>query len=141
MLRIVNANLISQMFFKIANHNLTVVALDAGYTHHYPTDVVAIAPGQTVDVLFSADQPVGSYYMAASPYITTQNIAVDNTTTRGIVVYEGSSNTTTPLMPLMPAFNDTPTANRFYTNITGLSGMDFLYLKVKPFKKKTLVAA
>ncbi|KAI4354613.1 hypothetical protein L6164_003462 [Bauhinia variegata] len=58
--------------------------------------------------------------MAASPYITTQFIAIDDTT-RGLVVYEGSPISAAPLMPSMPAFNDTPTAHKFYTNITGLS--------------------
>ncbi|KAF7845427.1 laccase-7-like [Senna tora] len=134
MLRIINTNLITQMFFKIANHNFTVVAVDAEYTTPYATDVVVVAPGQTTDVLLKADQPVGSYYMAASGYITTVFIGFDNTTTRGILVYDGASNTTTPLMPngssntntplmpVMPALNDTPTAHKFYTNITGLKG-------------------
>ncbi|XP_028783558.1 laccase-7-like [Neltuma alba] len=122
LLRIVNANLISQMFFKVANHKFTVVAVDAGYTTPYVTDVVVIAPGQTTDVLLKADQPVGSYYMAASAYVTTQNIGFDNTTTRGIVVYKGASKATPPSMPTLPAFNDTRTAHKFYTNLTGLVG-------------------
>ncbi|KAI4354609.1 hypothetical protein L6164_003458 [Bauhinia variegata] len=104
----------------IANHKFTVVAIDAGYINPYVTDVIVVAPGQTTDALFAADQPVGSYHMAASPYKTTQFIAIDDTTTRGLVVYEGS-NSTAPLMTSMPAFNDTPTAHKFYTNITGLS--------------------
>ncbi|KAI4354605.1 hypothetical protein L6164_003454 [Bauhinia variegata] len=58
--------------------------------------------------------------MAASPCITTQFIAIDDTTRRGLVVYEGS-NCKSPLMPSMPAFSDTPTDHKFYTNITGLS--------------------
>ncbi|KAI4354612.1 hypothetical protein L6164_003461 [Bauhinia variegata] len=121
LLRIINTALNNQLFFKIANHKFTVVAIDAGYTNPYVTDVIVVAPGQTTDALFTADQPVGSYYMAASPYITTQFIAIDDTTTRGLVVYEGTSNSTAPLMPSMPAFNDTTTAHKFYTNITGLS--------------------
>ncbi|KAI4354603.1 hypothetical protein L6164_003452 [Bauhinia variegata] len=103
------------------NCSPNVVAIDAGYTNPYVTDVVVVAPGQTTDALFTADQPVGSYYVAASPYISTQFIAFDNTTTRGLVIYEGLSNSTAPLMPSMPAFNDTPTAHKFYTNITGLA--------------------
>ncbi|XP_054781636.1 laccase-7-like [Prosopis cineraria] len=122
LLRIVNTNIISQMFFKVANHKFTVVAVDAGYTTPYVTDVVVIAPGQTTDVLLKADQPVGSYYMAASAYVTTQVIGFDNTTTRGIVVYEGASKAILPSMPVLPAYNDTPTAHKFYTNITGLAG-------------------
>ena len=37
LLRIVNANLISQIFIKVAKHMFTVVAVDAGYTNPYIT--------------------------------------------------------------------------------------------------------
>ncbi|GKV10097.1 hypothetical protein SLEP1_g21508 [Rubroshorea leprosula] len=122
LLRIINAALNNQHFFKIANHNMTVVAVDASYTNPYVTDVVVIAPGQTVDVLLWADQPVGSYYMAATPYASAAGVQIDNTTTRGIIVYDGAASTATPQMPALPASNDTPTAHKFYTNITGLVG-------------------
>ncbi|KDO58020.1 hypothetical protein CISIN_1g008422mg [Citrus sinensis] len=121
LLRIINAALNNQLFFKIANHNFTVVAIDACYTEPYVTDVVVIAPGQTTDVLLKADQPVGSYYMAARAYASAPQIPFDNTTTRGIVVYDGAT-TANPLMPVLPAFNDNPTAHRFYSNLTGLKG-------------------
>ena len=120
MLRIVNTNLISQMFFKVASHKFTVVAVDASYTTPYITDVVAIAPGQTTDVLMKADQPLGSYYMAASMYVPIQAIVQENMTTRGIILYEGAPKATTPLTPIMPAFNDTTTAHKFFSNLTGL---------------------
>lgn len=74
LLRIINAALNEQHFFKIANHTFTVVAIDALYTQHYKTDVVVLAPGQTVDVLFSINQPVGSYYMAFTPYHSAPRI-------------------------------------------------------------------
>ncbi|KAJ9180632.1 hypothetical protein P3X46_008848 [Hevea brasiliensis] len=121
MLRIINAALNNQLFFKIANHKMTVVAVDAAYTKPYVTDVVVTGPGMTTDVLLTADQPVGSYYMAASPYASAPGVQFDNTTTRGILFYEGST-AATPIMPLMPATNDTPTAHKFYSNLTGLAG-------------------
>ena len=121
MLRIINAALNNQLFFKIANHKLTVVAIDASFTEQYVTDVVVIAPGQTTDVLVTADQPVGSYYMAATPYASAAGVSFDNTTTRGIIVYEGSTSAN-PLMPVLPASNDTLTAHKFYSNLTGLAG-------------------
>ncbi|KAM3690186.1 hypothetical protein ACJW31_09G103600 [Castanea mollissima] len=121
MLRIINAALNNQLFFKIANHKLTVVAIDASYTEQYVTDVVVVAPGQTTDVLVTADQPVGSYYMAATPYASAANVSFDNTTTRGIIVYEGSTSEN-PLMPVLPASDDTLTAHKFYSNLTGLAG-------------------
>jgi laccase len=76
-----------------------------------------------VDVLLAADQEVGSYFMAANSYVSARPAApFDNTTTRGIVVYEGAPTSATPIMPRMPAFNDTPTAHKFFTSITGLAG-------------------
>ncbi|KAJ6425365.1 hypothetical protein OIU84_026018 [Salix udensis] len=129
LLRIINAALNNQLFFRIANHNMTVVAVDAGYTVPYVTDVVVTGPGQTVDVLLVADKEVGSYFMAANPYASAAPAApgapvppFDNTTTRGIVVYEGAPSSTIPKMPPLPAFNDTPTAHKFFTSLTGLAG-------------------
>ncbi|XVE76480.1 hypothetical protein DITRI_Ditri12bG0176600 [Diplodiscus trichospermus] len=121
LLRIINAALDNQLFYKIANHKMKVVAVDAGYTEPYVTDVVFVAPGQTVDVLLAADQPVGSYYMAARAYASAAGVLFDNTTTRGVIIYGGAP-ATPPLMPTLPAFNDTPTAYKFYSNITGLAG-------------------
>ncbi|XP_021288985.1 laccase-7-like [Herrania umbratica] len=122
LLRIINAALNNQLFYKIANHKMTVVAIDASYTKPYVTDVVVAAPGQTLDVLLTADQPVGSYYMAARAYASAAGVPFDNTTTRGVVVYDGAPSSATPLMPALPAFNDTPTAHKFYSNITSLIG-------------------
>ncbi|XP_041025221.1 laccase-7-like [Juglans microcarpa x Juglans regia] len=121
MLRIINAALNNQMFFKIANHTMEVVAIDASYTMPYVTDVVVLAPGQTTDVLLVANQTVGSYYMAASPYISVQGISIPfvETATTGILVYEDATSAT-PLMPDLPAFDDTTTAHKFYSNLTGL---------------------
>ncbi|KAL5550169.1 hypothetical protein UlMin_000345 [Ulmus minor] len=120
MLRIINAALNNQLFFKIANHNMTVVAIDATYTKPYVTDVVVAGPGQTTDVLLTANQPVGSYYMAARAYITLPpNIPFDNTTTRGIIVYKGSTSSS-PVAPVLPDFYDTPTAYKFFSNQTAL---------------------
>ncbi|KAG9453252.1 hypothetical protein H6P81_006156 [Aristolochia fimbriata] len=121
LLRIINAALNNQLFFKVAGHNLTVVAADAAYTYPYPTDVVVVAPGQTTDVLLIADQPPASYYMAAHPYISAPIAPFDNTTTVGILQYESSASSAKPIMPVLPAFTDTPTAHKFYSNLTGLA--------------------
>ncbi|KAK9289428.1 hypothetical protein L1049_007583 [Liquidambar formosana] len=120
LLRIINAALNNELFFKIANHKMTVVAMDASYTDPYVTDVVVIAPGQTTDVLLTADQSPGSYYMAAHPYASAPSVPFDNTTTTGVVVYEGATTSASPKMPVLPAFNDTPTAHKFFSNVTGL---------------------
>ncbi|CAA0836333.1 Laccase-7 [Striga hermonthica] len=127
LLRIINAAMNNQLFFKIAAHKLTVVAVDAAYTNPYSTDVVVVAPGQTTDVLLTADQSPARYYMAAHPYISVANVPFDNTTTTGILVYNDapSSGSSRPIMPVLPAFNDTPTAHKFFTNLTGLTTSPF----------------
>ncbi|KAL0922330.1 hypothetical protein M5K25_006306 [Dendrobium thyrsiflorum] len=90
LLRIINAALNGQLFFKIANHPLTVVAADAAYTTPFPTDVITVAPGQTVDALLHANAAPGRYYMAALAYASSPNIAVDNTTTVATLTYKYS---------------------------------------------------
>lgn len=123
LLRIINAALNNQLFFKIAGHVLKVVAVDASYTKPYMTDVLVLAPGQTVDVLLTADQLPGAYYMAGHPYLNAENTVgpLPNTTTTGILIYEGATSTI-PKMPLLPAFNDTATAHKFSSSLKSLVG-------------------
>lgn len=122
LLRMVNTALNNNLFFKIAHHNLTVVAMDAAYTEHYVTDIVILAAGQSADVLFTADQPRGSYYMAAHPFVIgeLENL-IDKTTTNAIVSYDGyeASSDSEPLMPLMPLHTDVAIATKFFTSIRG----------------------
>ncbi|PWA88972.1 laccase 7 [Artemisia annua] len=119
LLRIINAALNNQFFFKIANHNLTVVGADAAYTNPFQTDVLVLGPGQTNDVLFTANQSPGLYYMAATPYASAAGVPFNGNTTTGIIAYQNAKQTT-PILPVMPAFNDTPTAFAFSSNLTAL---------------------
>ncbi|XP_058215395.1 laccase-7-like isoform X2 [Rhododendron vialii] len=118
LLRIINVALYSELFFKIANHTMTVVAVDACYTNPMVTDVMVISPGQTIDVLLTADQPPASYYMAAHCYDSLGD-AYDETTTTGIVTYENAT-PSSPLMPNLPAADDTSAAFKFYSSVTSL---------------------
>ncbi|XP_058109327.1 laccase-7 [Magnolia sinica] len=123
MLRIINAALNNQLFFKVAGHDLTVVAVDASYTEPYLTDVVVLAPGQTTDVLLLANRPLGRYYIAAHPYVSVPAsvpFPFDNTTTTAILQYMNATSSGPPQMPALPEFHDTPTAHKFYSNLTGL---------------------
>ncbi|KAG0463347.1 hypothetical protein HPP92_019416 [Vanilla planifolia] len=121
LLRIVNAALNNQFFYKIASHSFVVVAVDASYTTPYATEVIVIAPGQTVDALLVANATPGRYYMAAHAYISTPNASFDNTTTTGILAYRSCRALLPPLLPMLPNFNDTPTAHRFYSGLTSLA--------------------
>lgn len=122
LLRIINAALNTPLFFKVANHSFNVVGVDAAYTTPYDTDVVVIAPGQTVDALMVAGATVGRYYMAASPYDSAipQGPPFSETTATAVVEYIGSEGEETPVLPSRPDYNDTATAFRFLSNLTAL---------------------
>ncbi|KAK8592163.1 hypothetical protein V6N13_062749 [Hibiscus sabdariffa] len=76
-------------------------------------------PGQTTDVLIRGDQQPSRYYMAARAYQSAQNAPFDNTTTTAILEYKSAScaakkcNAATPVMPSLPAYNDTNTVTAF----------------------------
>lgn len=124
LLRIINAAMNQELFFSVANHKLTVVAVDAAYTKPFTTNVIMIAPGQTTNVLLTADQPPAHYYMAAHAY-NTANAAFDNTTTTAILEYKsapcnakkGKSSSSTPVFAQLPGFNDTATATAFTSSL------------------------
>ncbi|XP_078427907.1 laccase-7-like [Wolffia australiana] len=122
LLRIINAALNNQLFFKIAGHRFTVVAVDANYVNAYVTDLVVVAPGQTVDALLAADAAPGSYYMAALPYESAGGVDFDATVATGLVKYEAAPPSARPVAAALPRFNDTAAAFRFYAALTGLNG-------------------
>ncbi|PIN24864.1 Multicopper oxidase [Handroanthus impetiginosus] len=117
--RVINATLNTQFFYKIANHNMTVVAVDASYTNPYISNVIVLAPGQTIDVLLTTNQTPDRYYIIGNPYISQPTPPFVSTPTTGILIYNGAIEST-PIMPELPTFNDTPTAHKFFTNVTGL---------------------
>ncbi|GLJ52121.1 hypothetical protein SUGI_1108570 [Cryptomeria japonica] len=138
LLRIVNAAMNFEMFFSVAHHKLTVVGVDASYTKPYKTKYVFIAPGQTTDVLLTANKPIGKYYMAARVYSSSPIVAFDNTTTTAILDYIGSSNSSSPVMPKLPLYNDTRRATRFSRNIRSLGSKAFPVQVPKHLKEDLL---
>ncbi|XP_042510431.1 laccase-12-like [Macadamia integrifolia] len=120
LLRVINAALNQQLFFTVANHKLTVVGADASYLKPFTTSVLMLGPGQTTDILITADQTPARYYMAARAYNSAQGAPFDNTTTTAILEYKSapclannSSCSTPPVLPSLPAYNDTNTATAF----------------------------
>ncbi|KAG6422956.1 hypothetical protein SASPL_113339 [Salvia splendens] len=102
LIRLINGVMDTQMFFKIGNHNFTVVGTDGAYTKPLLTDYVSISPGQTLDLLLEANQPPSHYYMAAIVFASNGNFVKIPTT--GIIEYVG--NYTPPPSPLLPSFPD-----------------------------------
>ncbi|KAF5193463.1 Laccase-12 [Thalictrum thalictroides] len=118
LLRVINSALNQELYFAIANHKMTVVGIDALYTKPFTTSVIMLGPGQTTDVLVNADQPAGRYYMAARAYQSAQNAPFDNTTTTAILQYSSTKNTkASPILPKLPAYNNTQAATTFTTSL------------------------
>ncbi|KAL2502927.1 Laccase-17 [Forsythia ovata] len=132
LLRLINAALNDELFFSVANHNLTVVEADAVYVKPFKTNIVLITPGQTTNVLLKTKKhhPNATFLVAARPYATGP-AAFDNSTTSGILEYHNTSNKTKkinnlPLLrPSLPVFNDTTFATKFSNKLRSLANVKF----------------
>ncbi|KAJ9675319.1 hypothetical protein PVL29_024320 [Vitis rotundifolia] len=75
LLRIINAIMNKEMFFMVASHSLTVVGTDGAYIKPINTSYIMITPGQTMDVLITADQYPSYYYMASQFTVRLRSLA------------------------------------------------------------------
>ncbi|KAM1398386.1 hypothetical protein ACFX2I_015844 [Malus domestica] len=103
--RIINAALNDELFFAVANHTLTVVEIDAVYTKPFTTSAIMVGPGQTTNVLLTANQvpdSSGAFLMAAWPYLTSV-FPFDNSTTAGFLRYKNTKSDTTKYPPKAPS--------------------------------------
>ncbi|XP_073150299.1 laccase-4 [Henckelia pumila] len=121
MLRLINAALNEELFFKIAGHKLTVVEVDATYVKPFKTETVLIAPGQTTNVIVSADKGVGKYMMAASTFLDTLVVAVDNSTATATLHYSGTLDNSPTTLTTPPPRNATQVANNFTDSLRSLN--------------------
>ncbi|KAL2324692.1 hypothetical protein Fmac_023750 [Flemingia macrophylla] len=123
LLRIVNAAVQNVLFFAIAKHKLTVVGTDGSYVKPVTVDYITISPGQTMDVLLEANQALDRYYMAARAYSSAANVSFNENTTTAIVEYKGKHipSSTTALLPLLPAFNDTNASVNLLSQLRSLA--------------------
>ncbi|KAL8224694.1 hypothetical protein R6Q57_017251 [Mikania cordata] len=124
MLRIINAALNEELFFKIAGHKLTVVEVDATYVKPFTTDTIVIAPGQTTNAIITATKSSGRFMMAASPFMDAP-IAVDNKTATATLQYTGTLSTTSTTLAITPPQNSTATANNFINSLRSLNSNKF----------------
>ncbi|KAF7127905.1 hypothetical protein RHSIM_Rhsim11G0091000 [Rhododendron simsii] len=121
LLRLINAGMTDIMFFAVAKHQLTIVGTDGSYTKPLKANYIAISPGQTIDALLQANQPIGRYYMAARVYSTTARVAYDNTTTTAFIQYKGNySSSSPPRLPSLPRYNDTNASVSFTGRLRSL---------------------
>ncbi|MBA0726620.1 hypothetical protein Golax_002436 [Gossypium laxum] len=124
LLRLINAALNEELFFKIAGHKLTVVEVDATYVKPFKIDTVVITPGQTTNVLVSADQNSGKYMVAASPFMDAP-VAVDNLTATATLHYSGTLDNTPTSLTTPPPQNATSVANNFIDSLRSLNSKQF----------------
>ncbi|KAL7264338.1 hypothetical protein ACSBR1_002313 [Camellia fascicularis] len=126
LLRIINAALNEELFFKIAGHQLTVVEVDATYVKPFKSDTILIAPGQTTNALLTADLGTGRYMVAASPFMDSP-VPVDNMTATATLDYSGtlSTTTTTTRLTTPPPKNATPVATTFTNSLRSLNSNQF----------------
>ncbi|XP_004506788.1 laccase-4 [Cicer arietinum] len=125
LLRIINAALNEELFFKIANHKLTIVEVDATYVKPFEIETIVIAPGQTTNVLLKANQKSGKYLVAASPFMDAP-VAVDNLTATATLHYSGLTLSNTPtFLTTPPPKNSTENANNFLNSLRGLNSKTY----------------
>ncbi|KAH7514592.1 hypothetical protein FEM48_Zijuj11G0105800 [Ziziphus jujuba var. spinosa] len=124
LLRIINAALNEELFFKIAGHKLTVVEVDALYVKPFKIDTILVAPGQTTNVLLTADQNSGKYLVAASTFMDSP-IAVDNVTATATLHYSGTLSTTQTTPTKTPPINATQVANNFTNSLKSLNSKKY----------------
>ncbi|KAG2690802.1 hypothetical protein I3760_09G206400 [Carya illinoinensis] len=124
LLRIINAALNEELFFKIAGHQLTVVEVDATYVKPVKLDTIVIAPGQTTNVLLNANKNSGKYLVAASPFMDSP-IAVDNLTATATLHYSGTLSTASTTLTIPPPQNATAVANKFINSLRSLNSKKY----------------
>ncbi|TMW87586.1 hypothetical protein EJD97_019761 [Solanum chilense] len=124
MLRVINAALNEELFFKIAGHKMTVVEVDATYVKPFKTDTIIIAPGQTTNVIVTADKGSGKYMVAASPFMDAP-IAVDNVTATATLHYSGTLASSITTLTKTPPKNATTVANNFVDSLRSLNSKKY----------------
>ncbi|XP_059296500.1 laccase-4-like [Lycium ferocissimum] len=124
MLRVINAALNEELFFKIADHKLTVVEVDATYVKPFKTDTIVVAPGQTTNVIVKADKSFGKYMVAVSPFMDSP-IAVDNVTATATLHYTGALGSAPTTLTRAPPKNATSIANNFLDSLRSLNSKKY----------------
>ncbi|KAL4636519.1 hypothetical protein ACB092_03G015400 [Castanea dentata] len=121
LLRIINSIMNEEQFFGIAKHNLTVVGSDGAYLKPINTNYIMITPGQTMDVLVTANQSPSLYYIASTPFADT-TAPFDNTTTTAILQYKGNYTVPSTIpFPTLPAYNDKDATGNYTIRLRSLA--------------------
>lgn len=113
-LRIVGAQELIGMNFKIKDHNMTVVEVDGTIVVPYTTDNLDIMPGQRYSVLVTFDKDVGNYW-------ATTGVRYRDAGPKGYIrfKYDGAADTTMTFadIPTHPAWDDQGPTNTLNNNL------------------------
>ncbi|CAL1403571.1 unnamed protein product [Linum trigynum] len=140
LLRLINAVMNEEHFFGIANHTLTVVGRDGSYTKPYPTPFVVISPGQTMDVLVTANMTVSHYYVVSTPF-EDGDVPFDKTTATAIMQYSGVYPPPSAVpYPVLPAYDDSAAAEGFVAGLRSLASEEHPVNVPKDVKKRFVIA-
>jgi len=145
LLRIISAVMNEEMFFGIAGHSITVVGQDGAYIKPINTNYIMITPGQTMDVLLTANQTPSYYYMAATPFVDS-SAPYDRSNTSAIIKYTGNYTApSSPPYPSLPNVTDRAGADNFTSRIrsshkklTKESSLQFLLINCLVIKIRVL---
>ncbi|KAB1220705.1 putative laccase-9 [Morella rubra] len=139
LLRIVSAVMNEEMFFGVAQHNITVVAQDGSYIKPITTNYIMITPGQTMDVLLTANQTPSQYYIAATPFFDS-SAPYDETNTSAILNYTGTyTPPSSPPYPTLPNVTDKDAADAFTSQIRALASADHPVNVPQDFDRRILI--
>ncbi|XP_059624831.1 laccase-14-like isoform X2 [Cornus florida] len=141
LLRILNAATNQELFFSIAQHNLTVVGLDGAYIKPIVTNYIMIAPGQTMDILVTANQSLSHYYMVARAYYSPDGDKFDHAAATAILQYRGNYTPPASLVfPTLPAYHDNEAADNFTIRFRSLASEDHPVNVPKDFTTRLYIA-
>lgn len=114
-----------EMWFGIANHTLTLVGMDGAYLKKVTVDQVMITPGQSMDILVTANQRPSHYYILSSPFIDSRAPALATGTT-AVIQYRGTyTPPPTPYSPTLPSILDTAAAAKFTSMLRSLGSKQY----------------
>ncbi|XP_059631470.1 laccase-2-like [Cornus florida] len=125
LLRLINAAVNSELFFAIGGHNFTVVGMDGNYLKPFSTSRVVISPGQTMNILLTADQTPSLYFVAAKQFVTVGDADIENATV-AIMEYIGDYDPpSSPVFPVsLPDKRDITIGNGFLSELKSLASED-----------------
>ncbi|GLT64095.1 hypothetical protein SLA2020_366080 [Shorea laevis] len=136
----INSIMNEEQFFGIAKHKLTLVATDAAYTKQITTDYLMISPGQTMDVLLTANQTPSLYYIASTPFADAATAPFDNTTATAILQYNGTYKPPSSIpFPTLPSYNNETAAESFTKRLRSLASNAYTVNVPKSITKQILI--